>query len=217
MNDKIIKSLVLCGVIVLGFSSLSAFADDDDDDPRMRGGMMGGGMMGGGMMGGGMMGGGMMGGGMMGGGMMGGGMMGGGMMGGGMMGGGCGMMGMGGHGMMGMGPMWMLDLTAKQQTQIDKIHSELRKQHWGVKRKMTDQRNKLQELYGAEKRDAKKIGKVYGALFDLKRQMIETKIDAHNRMQAVLTAEQRKQLKEMGGGMMGRGMGRGMQGGMMKR
>jgi len=143
---------------------------------------------------------------------------GGGMMGHGM-GGGCGMMGMGGgmkggHGMMGMGPIWMLDLTAKQQTQIDKIHNDLRKQHWGVKRKMMDERNKLHELYGAEQRDAKKIGKVYGALFNLQRQMIETKIDAHNRMETVLTAEQREQLKQTRGGMMGHGMGRGMRGGM---
>ena len=128
-------------------------------------------------------------------------------------GGGCGMMG--GHGMMGLGPIWMLDLTAKQQTQIDKIHNDLRKQHWGVKRKMMDERNKLHELYGAEQRDAKKIGKVYGALFNLQRQMIETKIDAHNRMEAVLTAEQREQLKQLRMDMPGRGMGRGKHGRMM--
>ena len=73
-------------------------------------------------------------------------------------------------------------------------------------------REKLHELYGAEQRDAKKIGKVYGALFNLQRQMIETKIDAHNRMEAVLTAEQREQLEQQRMDMPGRGMGRGKRG-----
>jgi len=175
---------------------------------------MGPGMMGGGMgmgMGPGMMGGsGMMG--------MGPGMMG---MGPGMMGMGPGMMGMGpgmmGGGMMGLHGLNMLDLGDEQRGKINAIHDKLRKQHWEVMGKMMDEHNALRDLYDAETLDGKKIGAAYDRIFKLKRQMIDTGIKAHNDAVAVLTKEQREQLKQLrrGRGMGGRGpMG---QGGMMGR
>ncbi len=152
---------------------------------------------------------------MMGGGM---GMMGDGMMGGGsgMMGGGMGMMG-GGMGMMGggMGPMGMLDLSNEQRTKINKILDEQRKKQWETQGKMLDEEAKLRDLFNADKRDPAAIGKVYGRIFDLRRQTIEAEIDARNRAEAVLTKEQREQMKQWqrGMGMGGRGaMGPGMMG-----
>ncbi|MFQ6021968.1 MAG: Spy/CpxP family protein refolding chaperone [Acidiferrobacterales bacterium] len=131
--------------------------------------------------------------------------------------GGIGMMGMG-PGMMGMGPLWMLDLSDDQRTKLHKIQDELRKTHWNTMGKIMDESSKLSELFAADKPDAKKIGAVYGNIFDLRRQMIEVSIDVHNRMDAVLTKEQREQLEQMwrgrgprygGPGMMGPGMSRG--------
>jgi Spy/CpxP family protein refolding chaperone len=149
-------------------------------------------------------------------GMMGGGM-GRGMMGDGMMGGkGMGMMG-GMHG----APFQMLDLTPEQRTKINKIHDDLRRKNWEALGKIQDEEAKLRDLYAADKRDPKAIGAVYGSIYALKRQMIEAGIDAHNRMQALLTDAQRAQLKQMCSGM-GPG-GRGMMGpdnaphGMMNR
>ena len=149
-------------------------------------------------------------------GMMGGGM-GRGMMGDGMMGGfGMGMMG----GMQG-APFEMLDLTPEQRTKINKIHDELRRKNWDALGKVQDEEAKLRDLYAADKRDPKAIGAVYGSIYALKRQMIEAGIDAHNRMEALLTDAQRAQLKQMRSGM---GPGRrgmmgpgGMPGGMMNR
>ncbi|MEN6585368.1 MAG: Spy/CpxP family protein refolding chaperone [Sulfuricella sp.] len=155
------------------------------------GGGYGPGMMGGGMGGscscpGMMMGQGMMGQGMMGQGMMGQGMMGQGMMGQGMMG-----QGMGG----GMGRMAMLDLSDAQIDQVEKIQTEAMKRQRGLMRQMWDEQEKMSDLYDAEVRDPAAIGKAFSNISDLRRQALEVHIDAENKMAAVLTKEQRAQLR----------------------
>lgn len=132
--------------------------------------------------------------------------------------GGPGMMGMG-HGMMGgMGPLHMLDLSDEQRAKIRSIQENVRKQHWEIMGRIMDESSKLYDLFAADKPDPKKIGSVYGKIFDLKRQMIETSIDARNQMEGVLTKEQHEQLEQMhrgrGQGMPGM-MGPGMHGGGM--
>ena len=134
-------------------------------------------------------------------------MMGGGMgtMGGEMGPGSCGMIG-GGAGMMGYGALGALDITKDQQAKINKIQDDLRKQHWAIMGKMMDEQSKLRDLYADEKLDAKKIGAVSDAVYALRKQMIESRIDAINRMRDVLTKEQREQLnKRSSGSMMGTG------------
>ncbi|MDH4164620.1 MAG: Spy/CpxP family protein refolding chaperone [Nitrospirota bacterium] len=130
-----------------------------------------------------------------------------GMMSGGMGPGSCGMMGSS-MGMMGSGQFSALDLTKDQKARINKIQDELRKQHWAVMGKMMDEQSKLRDLYDEEKLDAKKINAVSDAIHGLRKQMIESRIDAFNRMREVLTAEQRDQLKSSprtGSGAMGQG------------
>jgi Spy/CpxP family protein refolding chaperone len=131
-----------------------------------------------------------------------------------------------GPGMMGMGPVWMLNLTDEQRAKISKLQDELRKKQWATMGQIMDEREKLFELYSDDSPDAKKVGAVYGKIFDLRRQMIEATIDTQNRMQALLTKEQRAQLDQwrhgwgpgpggpgmMGPGMMGPGPRRGMGG-----
>jgi Spy/CpxP family protein refolding chaperone len=160
------------------------------------------------------------------------GMMGGGMMdmmmGGGPGGGmGMGMMGMGGPGMGmmgggmgmgpggGMGPVWMLDLTDEQRDKIEKIHDDARRKNWDSYGKIMDEQSKLRDLYSGETVDAKKVGAVYGGIAKLQQQVIEANVEAHNRVQAVLTKEQKEQLRQWSrGGMGGRGMmGSGARGG----
>ncbi|MEE9286864.1 MAG: Spy/CpxP family protein refolding chaperone [Gammaproteobacteria bacterium] len=108
-------------------------------------------------------------------------------------------------GMMGMGPLGMLDLSDEQRAKVRKIQDDLRKRHWNTMGKIMDEQSELRELFVSEKRDPKAIGAVYGKIFDYKQQMIEEKIEARNRMHAVLTEEQRKQLKQMRRGMRGPG------------
>ncbi len=124
--------------------------------------------------------------------------------------------GMGGHHMGGMGRVEMLDLTKEQRTSIHRLQDQLRKANWDAMGKMMDESSKLRELFAVDKPDAKKIGAVYGNIFDLRRQMIENKIDTQNRVDAVLTAEQREQLKQRGHGH-GHGAGRGGHGMMYPR
>lgn len=146
---------------------------------------------------------------------MGRGMMGGGMgMGGGMMGGGMGM----GPGMMGGGMVHMLNLSDDQRSKINKLQDEERRQHWDTMGKIMDERVKLRDLYAADKRDIQAILKVQDVINQHQRKMMELHLNTQNQVEAILTQEQRDQLKSfraggMGPGMMGpggMGPGRGM-------
>ena len=162
--------------------------------PGMMGGYgMGPGMMGGYGMGPGMMGGYGMGPGMMGGYGMGPGMMGGYGMGPGMMGG----YGMG-PGMMGGYGGRNLGLTDAQQTKLNKIMDETRKTHWAIMGAMMDQMSKLRDLYEAPKRNEAAVEEAYKQFGQLRQQMFDSAVDAHKRMEAVLTKEQRERLRNEG-------------------
>lgn len=124
-------------------------------------------------------------------------MMGQGMMGGGM---GSGMMGQG----YGMGPMAMLDLSDAQMEQMVKIQAEAMKKQRKLMRQMWNEQENMSDLYDAEERDPAAIGKAYGKLSDLQRQAIEMRIETENKVAAVLTKEQKTQMR--------RGFGRGMMG-----
>lgn len=127
----------------------------------------------------------------------------------GMAGSGCGM-GMAegrGRGMIDLRQISMLDLTLEQRSRLNKIQYDLRKQHWALNGKIIDEQAKLHDLYTADRPDAKKIGSIYGAIFDVRRQMIEAKIEAANRARELLTREQIDMLRQsrQHGSMMGTG------------
>lgn len=136
--------------------------------------------------------------------MMGPGMMGQGMgMGSGMMGDGHMGRGMMGPGMMGgYGPGAALNLNEQQQKQITQIQDGLRKKHWDLMGKMNDEYAKLNQLYYSEQRDPAAIGKQQQRVYDLRRQMMESMVEAQNRMEAVLTPEQKEQRRGYGRGWM---------------
>lgn len=131
---------------------------------------------------------------------------------GGMMGGMCGheggMMGcmMEGHGggkMMGsprMNEVMSLDLNDEQRSKINKLSDELKHNNWATKGLIMDESAKLRDLYAADKRDPSAIGKEYQKIFDLQRQMIEATITTQNRIEELLTPDQRAQLKKMHSG-----------------
>lgn len=102
-----------------------------------------------------------------------------------------------GGGMTVLGPMRMLDLNPDQRTRINKIELDLRKQIYGLKGNTLDSQAQLYDLYSADRPDPKKLGAVYGRIFDVRRQMIEAKIDAMNRARDVLTKEQQAKLKQL--------------------
>lgn len=121
----------------------------------------------------------------------------------GMMGGGGPGYGMGQGMMWGHGGYWPSDLTDQQRGRINKIQDDFRKKQWELAGKLQDEYPKLRDLYQADKLDPAAIGNQYKKIFDLRRQMIELTVDMHNRVDDVLTKEQREaQRKQERGWMM---------------
>lgn len=126
--------------------------------------------------------------------------------------GGMGMMGMmGGFGpgmMGGYGPFGMLQLSDEQRDKLEAIQRDQRKEQLDLMEKMMDEMVKIRDLMLADKRDPSTIGKAYEPVFILQRRMIENSVATMNKMEAVLTKQQREELKKyrhrgMGYGMMG--------------
>jgi Spy/CpxP family protein refolding chaperone len=149
--------------------------------PGMAGGEM---MMGPGMMGPGMMGGyGQQG---MGPGMMGPGMMGPGMMGPGMMGG----------PMMGSNP--ALNLSDEQRAKISTIQRDVAREQWNLMGKMHEQQYHMHDLLESGKPDDAAARKAYDEMSTAHKQMFQNMLEGRKRIDAVLTDEQRKQLRRGG-------------------
>nr|VFJ71298.1 MAG: Heavy-metal resistance [Candidatus Kentron sp. FM]VFJ71764.1 MAG: Heavy-metal resistance [Candidatus Kentron sp. FM]VFK21331.1 MAG: Heavy-metal resistance [Candidatus Kentron sp. FM] len=87
------------------------------------------------------------------------------------------------------------ELSEEQREKILGILDELRRSHWGLMGENMDHSVELRKLYGAQRLDAKAIGAVYGKIFDAKRKMIESGIEAKQKAKDVLTDEQREQLQ----------------------
>jgi Spy/CpxP family protein refolding chaperone len=105
-----------------------------------------------------------------------------------------------GHGMMGWGNFRGLGLSDEQRTKIMKIRQEMRTRQWAVMGQMMDAQDKLQELYDADKEDAAAINKQYKVIDDLRSQMVDNSVDAHNRINDILTKEQREKIRGWGPG-----------------
>lgn len=106
-----------------------------------------------------------------------------------------GMMGGYGPGMMGLGPLHALNLSNEQLAKVNQIRDEVRRKNWEVMGKLMDEQTRMRDLMGAEKRDPSAIGKQSMKVADLRRQMLENMVDAHNRVEALLSKEQRDQLR----------------------
>lgn len=111
---------------------------------------------------------------------------------------------MGGYGMgPGMMGAWQaLDLNDKQREQTAQIQKDLAKKQLDLQSQVADEYAKLQELYAAGKADPAATDKIYNTIADLRRQAMEARIDAHSKLQALLTEEQRDQLQRWQRGMM---------------
>lgn len=108
--------------------------------------------------------------------------------------------GMMGQGMMGYGDYHDLNLSSEQRSKITQIRKAMRSKQWDLMDDMMDAQDKLQELYDADKQDAAAINKQYKVIEDLRRQMVDNSVEANNRINAILTKEQRDKLRERGRG-----------------
>jgi Spy/CpxP family protein refolding chaperone len=100
-----------------------------------------------------------------------------------------------GPGMMGFGALSALNLTDAQRAKIADIQHELSQKHWELMGKAFEERNKLLEQFESGKTDDQAARKSYQAMAEARRQMFESSLDARKRIDAVLTPEQREQLR----------------------
>ncbi len=119
----------------------------------------------------------------------------GGMMGG-MMGGEGGRMG-GPDGHLGLGPIWRLDLTDGQRTQLRKMANDFRKANWTTIGNLLDARARLHELESAAQPDPKQVGSAFADVSKLRQALLEAGVQARNQALAVLTPAQRQQLETL--------------------
>lgn len=107
--------------------------------------------------------------------------------------------GMMGGGMMGLGPLGQLDLTDAQRSQVFKIQDETRRRNWELGGKMQDEQAKLRDAYlSSGPRDRAAILAAYRRIGDLRIQRIENALDASEKVEAVLTPQQREQVRRWG-------------------
>jgi periplasmic protein CpxP/Spy len=125
-----------------------------------------------------------------------------------------------GRGMMGEGPMSRgmmdggmmgrqggmfaaLNLSDEQRQKVLAIQEEHRQKNWAAMGEVRAEQHKLRSLYGAEKLDAGKMAEQQKKVDELRRGLLKSRVEAHNQMAAVLTPEQRKQLRQHGPWWMG--------------
>jgi Spy/CpxP family protein refolding chaperone len=104
-----------------------------------------------------------------------------------------GMMG-GGHGPG--GALAALNLTDEQREKVFAIQEEQRTKNWAVMGEMRSEQYKLRSLYRGDKLDANKIAEQQKKIDGLRQQMLKSRVETHNQIAAVLTPEQRKQLRQ---------------------
>jgi len=114
---------------------------------------------------------------------------------------------MGGPGMGGYGPGMMggygaggmfaaLNLSDEQREKISAIQEAQRQKNWATMGEVRSEQFKLRGMYGTEKLDADKLVAQQKKVDELRQQMLKSRVEAHNQIAAVLTPEQRKQLRQ---------------------
>ena len=115
-----------------------------------------------------------------------------------------GMMGGNGPGMMGgygAGGMFAaLNLSDEQREKISAIQEAQRQKNWATMGEVRSEQFKLRGMYGTEKLDADKLVAQQKKVDELRQQMLKSRVEAHNQIAAVLTPEQRKQLRQFAPG-----------------
>ena len=121
-----------------------------------------------------------------------------GMMGQGMMGQGQGMMGQGMMAQgMGGGVAAALSLSDEQRAKVLAIQEEHRKKNWATMGEVRAEQFKLRSMYGTDSLDANKVVEQQKKVDALRQQMLRSRVETHNQIAAVLTPEQRKQLRQL--------------------
>lgn len=109
--------------------------------------------------------------------------------------------GMGPGTMMGgysLGTIHRLDLTDEQRRKLAPIEDDLRRKNWELMGKMQDEMAKVRDAsWSPDKRDRSAILAANKRMSELQQQMLENSLDAQDKAEALLTAPQKEQLKQL--------------------
>ena len=122
-----------------------------------------------------------------------------------MMGGGWGPGGGGGFGPgggmgpgMGYGMLAQLNLTAEQCDKVAAIQDQASKKQWEITGRMSEETAKMRGLMQAESRDRNAINSQYKKMQDLRQQRFQARLETQEKIDAVLTKEQKAQRRRFG-------------------
>lgn len=114
---------------------------------------------------------------------------------------GSGMMGGYGHFGMGRGMMggygaYALGLSAEQRSKIAGIWNGSINKAWPIMGQLREQYFQFARLMNVENPDRVAVNKAYARISDLRKQLLDIRLDARQQMMGVLTADQRKELQQ---------------------
>jgi len=89
-------------------------------------------------------------------------------------------------------------LTDEQRDKIALVREQNRSRNWGTMGQVQAEQFKLRQMYAADKLDSAAILEQQKKVDELRRQMLKSRLEARKEIEAVLTPEQRKQLRHMG-------------------
>lgn len=90
----------------------------------------------------------------------------------------------------------MLELSPDQQSRIGQIQQEALQKDLGLRQQIGNEQQKLRQLLLQDKPDPKAVGEAYDKVAQLQRQLIQSRVEAQNRIEVLLTPEQRHQFQQ---------------------
>ena len=96
------------------------------------------------------------------------------------------------------GPLAALNLSDEQQEKVFALQEEHRRKNSDAMSRMRSENFKLRRMYNAESVDPKALVEQQRKVDELRRQMLGSRLEMRKQMEAVLTPEQRKQMRQLG-------------------
>jgi Spy/CpxP family protein refolding chaperone len=98
----------------------------------------------------------------------------------------------------GRGGLAALDLSDAQAEKIFAIQDAQHQKNWPTMTKMRSEMFKLRRMYYDDKSDPKAVAEQQKKVDELRRAMLQSRLESRKQIEAVLTPEQRKQLRQSG-------------------
>jgi Spy/CpxP family protein refolding chaperone len=96
----------------------------------------------------------------------------------------------------GFGPLESLNLSDEQREKILAIQEGNRQKNWGTMGQMRTEMFALRRLYYSDKVDANAVADQQKKVDELRRQLLKSRIEGRNEIEAMLTPEQRKEFRQ---------------------